>query len=109
MTTNQTAIGGAEIVDARTAGFGVSYAVTSILSAIIVILKESSEGFHDKLAAITGHHWVSHGLLDIIVFFVLGFILTRMGGGLRMSSTALIGTVVGATVLSGLVIAGYFV
>ena len=109
MTTNQTAIGDADTVDARTAGFGVSYAVTSILSAIIVILKESSESFHDKLAAITGHHWVSHGLLVIIVFFVLGFILTRMGGGLRMSGNALIGTVVGATVLSGLVIAGYFV
>lgn len=109
MTTNQTAVGATETIDARTAGFGVSYAVTSILSAIIVILKESSEGFHDKLAAITGHHWVSQGLLDIIVFIVLGFVLTRMGSGLRMTGNALIATIVGATIVSGLIITGYFI
>ena len=108
MAANHIATDSSDSVDARTAGFGLSYAVTSILSAIIVVLKESSEGFHDKLAAITGHHWVSHGLVDIVVFFVLGFILTRMGGGLRMSGSALVTTIVGATVLSGLIIAGYF-
>lgn len=108
MAANQIATDNSESVDARTAGFGVSYAVTSILSAIIVVLKESSEGFHDKLAAITGHHWVSQGLLDIVVFLVLGFILTRMGGGLRMSGNALVTTIVAATVLSGLIITGYF-
>ena len=46
--------------------------------------------------------------MDIAVFFVLGFIRIRMGGGLRMRGGAPVTTIVGATVLSALVITGYF-
>jgi hypothetical protein len=52
---------------------------------------------------------VTHSLLDVIVFVVLGIVLSRMGVGTRMSGNALIGTIVGATVLSGVIIAGYFI
>jgi hypothetical protein len=109
MTTEQATASAADTISPGATGFGVSYAITSVLSALLVILKESSEGVHDGLAAITGHHWVTHGLLDVIVFVVLGLVLSRMGGGLRMTGKALVTTIVGATILSGLIIAGYFV
>jgi hypothetical protein len=98
----------ADTVSAQVAGYGVSYAITSILSALLVVWKEANAGVHDFLASITGHHWVTHGLLDVIVFVVLGAILSR-GAGLRMSGNAIVATVVGATVISGLIIAGYFI
>jgi hypothetical protein len=88
--------------------FGVSYAITSIFSALLVVLKEASVSVHDGLAAITGHHWVSHGVLDLIVFVVLGFVLSRTSAA-QMSAKSLIAVVVGATVVSGLIIAGYFI
>jgi len=88
-------------------GFGVSYAITCILSAILVVLKESSVAVHDGLTAILGHHWVTHGALNIILFLVLGFILSR--SGMTMGNRALIKTMVGATVVGGLIIAGYFI
>lgn len=99
----------AETVGVSVTGFGVSYAITSVLSALLVVLKERSEAVHDGLTAITGHHWVTHGLLNIIVFLVLGLALNRIGGGMRMTASALIATIVGATVLSGLMIVGYFI
>ncbi len=107
MTAEHITTEATETVRDKTAGFGVSYAITSILSALLVVLKESSEGVHDGLTAVTGHHWVTHGLLDVIVFLVLGFVLA--GRGLHMTSQALLGTIVGSTVLSGLIIAGYFI
>jgi uncharacterized Tic20 family protein len=109
MTSEQATAGAADTIGPGATGFGVSYAITSVLSALLVVLKESSEAVHDGLAAITGHHWVTHGLLDVIVFVVLGLVLSRMGGGLRMTGGALVSTIVGATILSGLIIAGYFV
>ncbi|GBE44188.1 hypothetical protein BMS3Bbin10_02278 [bacterium BMS3Bbin10] len=107
MTTHQA--GAADTVSAKVTGYGISYAVTSILSALLVVLKESNEGVHGLMVAITGHHWVTHGLLDVIVFVALGAVLSRMGGGIRMTGNALIATVVGATVISGAIIAGYFI
>jgi len=87
--------------------FGLSYAVTSVLSALLVVLKESNEGVHNVLTSMTGHHWVSHGVLDIVLFVVLGFVFGSLG--IKVSPINLLKTVVGATVLSGLIIVGYFV
>ncbi len=88
-------------------GYGLSYAITSLLSALLVVLKESNQAVHDLLVAITGHHWITHGLLVVILFVVLGAVLARRDTG--MGGTALITTVVGATIVSGLIIAGYFI
>jgi len=105
MATSQTSAD--EAVGAKVTGYGISYAITSILSALLVILKESNEGVHGLLVAITGHHWITHGLLDVIVFVVLGAVLSRRD--MRLSGNTLITTVVGATILSGLIISGYFI
>ena len=108
MATSQTAIKSDVSAGATITAFGISYAITSVLSALLVVLKESSQAVHDGLAAITGHHWVTHGLLDVIVFLALGLFLTRSAIA-QMPAKTLINTVVGATIVSGLIIAGYFI
>ena len=107
MATSQTANNATDSAGRTATAFGVSYAITSIFSALLVVLKESSEAVHDLLTAITGHHWVTHGVLNVIIFVVLGIVLSRTGG-VQMTAKSLINTVVGATVASGLIIAGYF-
>lgn len=87
-------------------GYGISFAVTSILSALLVVLKESNESVQALLVAITGHHWITHGLLDVIVFVALGALLSRRN--IVMKGNTLATTVVGATVVSGLIIVGFF-
>lgn len=108
MAMNESANTAPDSAGTTATAFGVSYAITSILSALLVVLKEMNESVHDFLAAITGHHWVTHGALDIIVFVGLGLILSRMGS-VQMTGRMLIITVVGSTVVSGLIIAGYFI
>jgi len=95
-----------------TKSFGLSFAITSLISALLVILKESNE--ETVLAwmkAATGHHWITHGIIDIILFVVLGWVLSmpNSGQGLKISANALIGNIVASTLISGLLIAGFFI
>ncbi len=105
MAKSQTSA--ADRAGATVTGYGVSYAITSIASALLVVLKESSESVLQFLVAITGHHWVTHGLLVMIVFVAVGAVLARRD--MNLSGNALIATIVGSTVVSGLIISGFFI
>ncbi|MFO7665774.1 MAG: hypothetical protein R6V76_04080 [Desulfobacterales bacterium] len=94
-----------------TKSFGLSFAITSLISALLVILKETNE--ETVLAwmkTVTPHHWITHGIINIILFIVLGWALSmpNSGQGLKISANALIGNIVAATLISSLLIAGYF-
>ena len=79
-----------DTTDPKTASFVVSYAITTVLSSLIVIAKESNEGFHDWMASITGHHWITHGIFDVIVFIVLGMLLAKVASVASMSGSGMI-------------------
>ena len=94
-----------------TRSFGLSFAITSVFSALLVILKESSEeGILKWMVAVTGHHWVTHGLINLILFVVLGWALSRAGKGqgVKISANALVSCIVGAVIISGILIAGFY-
>jgi len=95
-----------------TKSFGLSFAITSIISALLVILKESNEDTVLKaMAAITGHHWITHGIFVIILFAAIGWVFSRPnnGEGLNISTNALIGSIVASVIASGLLIAGFYI
>jgi lipoprotein signal peptidase len=92
--------------------FGLSFAITSILSALIVILKESNEeSVLAWMKAATGHHWVTHGVINVVLFVVLGWALSKLsdGQGVKISVNGLVGCIVGAVLISGLLIAGFYI
>jgi lipoprotein signal peptidase len=92
--------------------FGLSFAITSILSALIVIIKESNEeSVLAWMKAATGHHWVTHGVINVVLFVVLGWALSKLsdGQGVKISVNGLVGCIVGAVLISGLLIAGFYI
>ena len=100
--------------DAGTAGyikgFGYSVAIVSVLSALLVILKEKNDVVMSAMKAATSHHWITHGLVVLVLFIVLGVLLSRMGRS-DPEASAFNGvgiTIVIATVVSGLILAGFF-
>jgi uncharacterized Tic20 family protein len=94
----------------NTRSFGLSLAITSLFSAILVTIKESSHAVMNFMKAVTFHHWVTHGLFVIVAFVVLGWALSRTNNGQGPSMTAdrLIQVIVGAVVVSGVLIAGFY-
>jgi hypothetical protein len=107
MSDNQSRLG-VETVGATITGFGLSYAITAVFNVLLVIVKEKSAAVHDFMAALTGHHWITHGVFDLIVFVVLGLILARTAAAATMPAGRLINYVVWSTILSGLAIAVFF-
>ena len=94
-----------------TTSFGMSLAITSVVSALLVVVKElSQKTVLAFMKGITFHHWFTHTLFILILFVVIGWILARANGGqgVEMSVNRFISTLVGAVVLSGLIIAGFY-
>ena len=94
-----------------TRSFGLSLGITSLCSALLVIIKEThEETVLAWMKTVTLHHWVTHGLINLALFVVLGWALSRPnnGNGIRISPNALSLCIAGAVVISGVLIAGFF-
>ncbi len=88
-----------------TVSFGLALAITSVFSALLVVVKELSENtVMAFMKRATGHHWVTHSLLDVLVFLALGFLLTKV----QISSTRLIQVIIGATIIGAVIISGFY-
>lgn len=94
-----------------TKSFGLSFAIASLFNALLVIVKEGNEDtVLAWMKAATGHHWVTHGLLNLIVFCVVGWSLSRMndGQGVSITGRTLVTTIVASLIISWLIIVGFF-
>ncbi|HVN70954.1 MAG TPA: hypothetical protein VMU10_02930 [Desulfomonilia bacterium] len=85
-------------------GFGLSFLVVSILNGILMIVKESNEGLRKWMAGLLGHHWITHGVFVIILFFVLGWLLSRVDYdekwyGAKTAVIVLVGAVLGSGII----------
>jgi hypothetical protein len=82
-------------------GFGVSFLVVSLLNALLVAAKELNPALLAWMKALTGHHWITHGVIVLASFYLLGLILSRLdlGEGLNGSRAA-------ALVAAGVIVGG---
>lgn len=101
----------ADTLGKYTVSYALSLAVVSVLNGLLVILKETHE---DSVLALmkrmTPHHWITHGIFVIVAFVVLGWLFSRANGGrgMQMPVPRLIGLLVGAVVVGGALIAGFY-
>jgi nitric oxide reductase large subunit len=71
----------ASTLNAQTRGFGLSVAITCVISALLVVVKETNDGLMKFMKTITVHHWVTHGIFDVLVFLVIGYLLAKSNDG----------------------------
>jgi hypothetical protein len=90
--------------------FGISLAVASVANALLVAAKEKSPKVLAFMKGLTGHHWITHCLVIILLFILLGWILSRMNGGkgALISAGSLTSTVVGGVILGAVIIVGFY-
>ena len=93
------------LLDAKISGYGMAYVYTVLFSAVLTVVKETTPPLLNLMKSL-GHHWVTHGVLNLIVFFVLASILVKSGR--QMDGGRLGGMIAGATVIGGLVIFGFY-
>lgn len=95
-----------ERISKYVSGFGLSFLVTSIASALLVIIKEENEAVMAWMKAFSGHHWMTQGILIISLFTILGFVFSRIPlekNNIEEKLTIMIlsGVLVGAFLITG--------
>jgi uncharacterized membrane protein YwzB len=91
-----------------TAGFGLSLIVTSLLNAVILLIKETNDSVMSAMRAALGHHWTTHGAIVIIVFFILGFVFSSMKFEEKWDSQKMLKFIILAKIIGGIIVAGFF-
>lgn len=94
-----------EMLDTRTSAYVTAYAVTALFNGLLVPIKEKVPFILDAMKAV-GHHWVTQGILDIIVFFVVALWLS--GKGRQISAASGVNYLIWSTVVGGLLVAGFY-
>jgi hypothetical protein len=85
-------------LNALTSGFGVSAVVVMLFNTLLAWVKDSWPALNDAMKAASGHHWITHGIVDIALFVILGLVLTASGrrvGGTQLAMWFVVGAVVG--------------
>jgi hypothetical protein len=91
-----------------TASFGISLGLASLFNALLVIIKETNETTVLAWMKAAGHHWVTQGVLDFVVFIVLGFALAKFWQERRTTPGKVTAAAVGGVVVGALIIAAFY-
>jgi hypothetical protein len=84
--------------------FGLSLAVCSVVNALLVIAKEKNPGIQQAMQKLTGHHWITHSSIVLILFVVLGFVIPNIS----IPANRLIKIVLAGIVIPALLIIGFY-
>src|SRR4051812_39378218 len=88
-------------VSAAVYGFGMAAAITFLFNTALAWVKDAWAPLNTFMAHLTGHHWITHGLADIAIFLVLGFVLTSARHGQGGNGIRLAMTLIAAAVIAG--------
>ena len=95
------------VLDGAAAAFGVSAAITIVFITVLAWIKDAYDPLNNFMAALTSHHWITHGLVDIAVFVILGVAFTKRG--VSMDGIKLAAMLAGAAIVGGGGLALWFV
>ena len=95
-------------LDRASSAFGLAAAITIVFNTPLTWVKEAYHPLHTFMASLTGHHWITHGITDVVLFLLLGVIFMNTGSAEKISPNGLVVTVITAVVVAGLGLAGWF-
>lgn len=84
-----------------TTAFGVAASIVVVFNTILACAKDASAPLKSFLASLSNHDWTTQGILDVILFFGLGYLFLKMGLGEKVNPNRAIIILAAATVLAG--------
>lgn len=88
--------------------YGVAASVAVLFNTLLAWVKDSYPPLNSAMKHMTGHHWITHGLAVVLVFFLVGFLLSRRSGDSLQGEYTPIVVLCASVVLAGLGLAGWF-
>jgi len=94
----------------HTVSFGLALAVASVANALLTVVKEKNPAVLAAMKRWTGHHWVTHVTVIVLLFFVTGWSLGRLNGGrgVNLSFPRLLPVILAGVLAGGGIIVGFY-
>ncbi len=89
--------------------FGLAASIAIVFNTVLAWVKDAYDPLNTFMASLTGHHWTTHGIVDVLLFVALGFILSSTRVPDRVSSKAVTVTLISSVIASGLGLLIWFV
>jgi hypothetical protein len=96
MTNETTQLGRAS------AAFALAAAIACAFNTALAWAKDSSAPLNSSMASLTGHHWITHGLADLIVFAGLGMVFMKTSAANKLAPDRLVSVLVWAVAAASL-------
>jgi uncharacterized membrane protein SirB2 len=93
---------------AATSGFVLAAALTVVFNTALACAKDTSAPLKNFMKSLTDHDWITHGLVDLLLFVGLGFLFMKSRRTVRTNPIHLVGVLVVAVVSAGLGLAFWY-
>lgn len=101
------AVGRESALERTAAAFGLSAAVTVLFNTVLAWVKDAYPPLNSAMAAVTGHHWRTHGIVVVAVFLLLGYAFQAWGTATKLTERLVVGLAASA-VIAGAGLAAWF-
>jgi hypothetical protein len=92
-----------------TSGFVLSAAVTVLFNTALAWAKDAYPPLNDFMKSLSGHHWTTHGLVDLLLFFGLGLLFMKTRVTEKIAPNRLTAVLVGAVAIASVGLALWYV
>ena len=94
--------------DSMTIAFGVSAVITLILNTLLAIIKDIYPPLQKMMASLSGHHWITHAVFDIVAFYLLGYLFYSMKIVQKIDAKMLTSLLYSSTIIAVVGLVGWF-
>lgn len=92
-----------------TSGFVLAAAITVVFNTALAWAKDAYPPLSRFMQSLTGHHWTTHGLADLLLFVGLGLIFAKTRVAEKISAERLTALLVGSVAIAGLGLVAWYV
>jgi hypothetical protein len=92
----------------RTAAFGLAAAIACIFNTVLAWAKDAYPPLNQFMASLTGHHWITHGVADCVVFFGMGVILMNTSVAEKINPERMVSILVWSVVAASVGLFAWF-
>lgn len=88
--------------------FALSAAIACVFNTALAWAKDAHAPLNKFMASLTGHHWITHGVADCIVFVGLGLVFMQTSVGSKLNPDRLVSIVIWSVAAASLGLFAWF-
>jgi len=107
MTTATDNGGAAGSEERLAAALTLSASITVVFNVLLAFVKDTIPAVNAFMTMLTGHHWRTHGIVDVLLFALLGWFFFSRGIPARLTNNSSV-TLAACVIVAGLALVGWF-